>query len=1365
RIELSRPADGLVTSEPELTFAGSLGEPASLSLNGSPVAVDGQAFLHGPVLLQEGTNAFLLIATDRAGNVGELALTVTLRTAPPDDSLPPDPRDVATPIDPTVASDLAADMEFLYTGSHPIQTGVEPGTIEPRRAAVVRGRVIGRDGGPLSGARISILGHPELGSTLSRADGMFDLAVNGGGALILHYEKEGRLAVQRQVDVAWRDFAWAPDVALIPYDSPATVVVAGSPEIQVARGSMVQDEDGSRRSTLLIPAGTGAEMVLPDGSVQALPSLTLRATEYTVGPNGPEAMPGPLPPTVAYTYAVELSADEAVAAGAERVSFTQPLIHYVENFLGFPVGGAVPSGYYDRERAAWVPSDNGRIVRVLGIAGGLADLDVTGSGMPADGPALAALGITEAELRQLALLYVAGQSLWRVPIPHLTPWDHNWPYGPPDDATLPEETEPETDEPEDESCEQGGSVIDCHNQVLGEDVPVTGTPFQLHYRSDRVPGRVASRTLKIPLSGASVPASLKRIEVEIRIAGRRFTETFPAAPDLDYSFAWDGKDAYGRTIQGRVVATLDLGWVYEGVYREPGTRFASFGGTSTIADRTRQEVTLRRRTAAVLGSWSARELGLGGWSLTVHHGYDPNSRTLFYGDGRRLSRRSLDLVRKIVAGGNPYDRTAGEGLPAVSVNVNLARGVVAAPDGSFYFAERDGQRVRHVDTQGIVRTVAGTWGAGGFGGDGGLATQALLNGPVDVDLGPDGSLYIAEWYSGCIRRVDRSGVIRTVAGRGFLQGEGIPATQALLTSVSQVLVAPDGTFYFSDTDGSRVRRVDRDGLVWTVAGTGTAGFSGDGGPANRAQLYWPWGLALDRDGNLYISDSGNKRIRRVGPDGTIRTVAGGGTTSTSKFREGMAATEIRNVTVTAMAAAPDGSLIFFATDGGLSRLLRLSPEGLLTSLEGKAFLPSLPSQMTGLALAPGGEILLTADSEIWGFAPLLPGAGAGGSVVPSEDGRELFVFDVRGRHLRTVDGLTGDLRYQFSYDARGLLSEIADASGNATRIERFGNGNPAAVVAPFGDRTALAVDAEGYLARITNPLGEAFSYASSADGLLLSQTDPKGRVSLFRYDEGGRLVRDDDPAGGFKSLTRLARLDGYAVEVRTALGRRTSYAVDRPDSRDVIRVNTLPSGVAYQTTSSPGGRHVSLQPDGTTVTVFEGEDPRFKSLVPVSETEQVRTPSGLISTRYRFRTALLADPANPASLTRATESLIDNGRTSTLVYDGLLRRMTLTSAESRQRSLGLDALGRISSVALTGLQPVAFTYDARGRLSALAQGSGEEQRLFQLSYGDDGRLATVTDPLSRTVAFQYDEAGRVSTQTLPDSQAIALAHDPLGNVA
>jgi hypothetical protein len=202
-----------------------------------------------------------------------------------------------------------------------------------------------------------------------------------------------------------------------------------------------------------------AELVLPDGGKKPLTSLHVRATEYTVGDKGPAAMPASLPANSAYTYCVDFSADEAAAAGARDVVFSKPLIHYVENFLHFPIGIAVPTGYFDSDKGAWLASDNGRVVKVLAVADGLADLDLDGKGQAADAKALADLGVNEAERKQLADLYKPGQELWRVPIPHFSSWDCNWPFGPPKNARSAKQRKPGTDAQTSGGCHHGGSDI------------------------------------------------------------------------------------------------------------------------------------------------------------------------------------------------------------------------------------------------------------------------------------------------------------------------------------------------------------------------------------------------------------------------------------------------------------------------------------------------------------------------------------------------------------------------------------------------------------------------------------------------------------------------------------------------------------------------------------------------------------------------------------------------------------------------------------------------------------------------------------------------------------------------------------------
>jgi PKD repeat protein len=395
--------DGSGSSDPE-------GDPLSFSWDfGDGETGTGARPRH--VYAAAGSFNVQLAVKDGHGGVGNASSTAAIAPI----AIPPDPVTVAPQNPVNVVTSVNASTAFLYTGPNPIQTGVAPGTIEVRRAAVVRGKVTDTSGASLSGVTVSVLDHPELGQTLSRDDGMFDLAVNGGGSITLHYRKSGYPAAQRTLQVPWQDFTRAPDVALVPYDPNANAVIL-SGALQVARGSRVTDGDGTRQATLLVPAGASATMTLEDGSTESLSAFHVRLTEYTVGASGQQAMPADLPATSGYTYEAEYSIDEAEAAGATRVSFNPPLVSYTENFLGFPVGGVVPSGDYDRRAGRWIPLPNGVVVEVLDIVGGQALLDVDGSGQPASADALAALGITTAELQAVASLYPKGQTLWRAPI-------------------------------------------------------------------------------------------------------------------------------------------------------------------------------------------------------------------------------------------------------------------------------------------------------------------------------------------------------------------------------------------------------------------------------------------------------------------------------------------------------------------------------------------------------------------------------------------------------------------------------------------------------------------------------------------------------------------------------------------------------------------------------------------------------------------------------------------------------------------------------------------------------------------------------------------------------------------------------------
>ena len=227
----------------------------------------------------------------------------------------------------------------------------------------------------------------------------------------------------------------------------------------------------------------------------------------------------------------------------------------------------------------------------------------------------------------------------------------------------------------------------------------------------------------------------------------------------------------------------------------------------------------------------------------------------------------------------------GDGGPALEAGFCVPTGVTVDANGNVYIIAD--MRIRKVDRSGIITTVAGT-GEIGFSGDGGPATAASLNHPQDLATDAAGNLYIADIFNHRIRKIDTDGIITTIAGTGPIwfdgggySGDGGPAVRAYLRRPSNVAVDGYGNVYIADNNNHRIRKVDTAGIITTIAGTGPIGFdeggySGDDGPAVRARLHSPLGVAVDSTGNLYIADSGNYRVRRIDREGIITTIAGTG---------------------------------------------------------------------------------------------------------------------------------------------------------------------------------------------------------------------------------------------------------------------------------------------------------------------------------------------------------------------------------------------------------------------------------------------------------------------------------------------------------
>ncbi len=553
------------------------GTPITIPNSGNPCTVgvcDPKTGAISFVPRAEGTSCGTNQTCDAAGNCQEPAPSVT-------------PPAVST----TTSTSFGDSVGFIYSGPNPIQTGVTTSYMDGGRPGQISGLVYKADGTVLNNVKVTVPGFSQYGQTLTRSDGRYDLVVNGGTTVTVRLEKSGYLPVERQVDVGWDESAWVDDVVMLPTDSAVTSVSFGG-SAQVAVGSTSSDGDGQRTPLVMIPSSTSATM--SDGKAcnvnadctlanstcnvtkhlceASLSTGAVRLTEYTVGASGHERMPGPLPPNSAYTYAVELSLDEAIAANAKTVNFTNSqglpaaLPLYVNNFLNFPVGAVVPAGYYDRDKHAWVPAANGVVLKILTVGSGTVTIDSTGDNAQGTGD----VALSTDERAMLAARYAVGTTLWRVPIDHFTPWDCNWPYGPPpcQGGVCPGPPN-KPDEPPPPVCQgsYAGSIIDCEAQGLGEDVQVPGTPFSLGYRSTRMPGYAGRRQIQIELTGAQVHPSLTSVDVEIDIAGRRFTETVPAPPpNTTQTFTWDGYDGFGRPVIGGRTARVKVKSNYPGVY-------------------------------------------------------------------------------------------------------------------------------------------------------------------------------------------------------------------------------------------------------------------------------------------------------------------------------------------------------------------------------------------------------------------------------------------------------------------------------------------------------------------------------------------------------------------------------------------------------------------------------------------------------------------------------------------------------------------------------------------------------------------------------------------------------------------------------
>jgi len=270
-------------------------------------------------------------------------------------------------------------------------------------------------------------------------------------------------------------------------------------------------------------------------------------------------------------------------------------------------------------------------------------------------------------------------------------------------------------------------------------------------------------------------------------------------------------------------------------------------------------------------------------------------------------------------------------LSATKTEISLVDGIAVDKRGNVYIAMRDNNIVSRIDLKGNMTTYVGN-GSSGFSGDGGKAIEARLNVPAGLAFDKSGNLYIADRNNHRIRKVNTRGIISTVAGTetaGF-SGDGAPAIKAQLNHPSGIAFDKKGNLFFSDRSNERIRVIDSKGNISTYAGNGKEGFKGDSGPALQATLDKPFGIAFDRKGNLYIADRGNNRVRRVSPQGIITTVAGDG----GFFFMGDNGPAYRASVAGPTGVVVDDQGVLYIADRNNNRIRAVDAQGMITTVSG-----------------------------------------------------------------------------------------------------------------------------------------------------------------------------------------------------------------------------------------------------------------------------------------------------------------------------------------------------------------------------------------------------------------------------------------------
>ena len=1159
----------------------------------------------------------------------------------------------------------------------------------------INGMVTDSDGVPLEGVIVTMDG--TTGNVMTDSNGVFSFPTPAGGKYFrITAEKPGYTYAHRTGAVhGGHDIAVSPAIVLTQLDS--------------AQGS-VGAEGGKH-----ISADGEVEVVIPAGAVSN--TINVRATNLDSNDQIPD-----LPETSDFLYCIKLDPD--------LFEFDQSVLIRIRNSLGFPPGSKIPLGIYSRDRARWSP-------------GGMAVISEDGLWAEAYTRHFSFADVNSPMLEEWVNVLKKMKTTNKTPIPG---------GGAKNKCT----------------GEAGGSLVRQQDGSLEErhrlpDYRSMGTTHgvELVYDSNR-----AAPRCPLVLDGSGdIDGRVVKNAVTFSIEGIEKQWFFLPDPEtVRYGWYWDGINGRGQMLPTGVYPyEITLTHYFQGVY---GFQL-SFGGIvigpSGIDGR--QSARTERTESAIVGFVNGRECPYGaGWNVA---------------GVQRLYLNSKSTKAMIVD---------GSGIIAIFEKISEASNTPIM-DGLYmpFCAIADGKGglfiggwgvIIHVDAAGQQRQIAGT-GPGTTAGDNGFAEDAKFNAVTGMHLDSMGNLYFADPANHRIRRIDTNGIITTVAGTeaGF-NGDGGPATRAMLNSPRGVTMDQKGNMFIADTGNNRIRQVDALGRITTVAGS-EAGYDGDGSPSVLARLNRPYSLVLDKSENLFIADYANHCIRKISPDGIISTFAGKGPPGGFSVYpgDGAIATQVEILEPVSLAVGPNGSLYaanFWIDNSGSGltygmHIMSINAEGLFYNIMDLPPSGFYYNYQMGICYDGFDKIYIANPNEMdlfmvssnepsSGSWTTCSGAGDFSKLTQESDG----TFSRHYRHGEIV-----------TFDADGFQTSVEDTIGNATLFAYSGTGENKllkTIADPVGKVTTFSYSNDK-LSTITNPAGRVTAFQIDTAGNLVSITNPDLSTRTFTYDADHRMTGQTD-AGG--ATTRYI-YDGLGCIHTVTFADESQRFISSEFSQAMT--NLLDPGTGTESNPAPPFRTSQIENTFTDATgkTKSYEVNRFGVRVEftneLKQTSRVERnvhnlPSHILSGEGKEITAEYNIFGLPTLVT-----LENTGAFTEIEYDTEFNLPVHAENElGHEVDFDYDAFGNLTKITDQASEEWLFTYDFRGLLTAMTNPAGETATF---SRNADGNVISVKNHLSETISFEYDDYGNIERIETPGGRITTVAHnvmnlpetvtDPSGN--